>query len=337
MLKYMQFLKENSQEGTIGADYIDSQFKQNNDKSQQIKLNKGDRISVNGNQGEIVKLPSNNDNLYLIEFDEDISKNKSKYTKLVDGKLITFVKSASAGSNISKPATDFFEMNDEVLISNSASRYYNKKGKIAKVWKDDNTYMVDMEDVGHATISMFFYRRDLELVKKNNFNILNPNPPKSVTLAYSEEEEDDLNIKDLLTDITTNTKAPVKKADLLEISYKDFFIEDKTTDINDILTIKNSYEKSLSNPNLPNIKKAFIERTISTIDIVETYFTFLTHKVAEGRPVIRTVEQIDNLDLIKNKTKVRASDSKELTRKYSFDQGIIVYWKFKDAVVFKTI
>jgi hypothetical protein len=154
---------------------------------------------------------------------------------------------------------------------------------------------------------------------------------KKEDVKISEEEEED-------DDEVTITTAPFKKEDLLEFSYKDFLLEEKISTKEELLANKKKYEESLKEADIQEFKKIFFERSLKTAEIIESYFDFLIHKIAkEGIPVYRTVETIENEDLLMTKTKVRASESKELTRKYSFDQGIIAYWKFKDAVVFKTI
>lgn len=311
------------------SNYIENQFNQNG------KISVGSRVSVTGSDGPI---DYNNDkgtvlritaDDYFIKFDDDDANNKAGFTELVNKKIVTLLDD--------KPVSNYYKIGDNVQCIDPKSEFYNKEGKVVNRWEEDDSYMVEFID-NYGLVTMFMLgvklKKSEKPARKIGFQTSTPpvatTPKKPVTVYEEEDEDGDI--------IVAKPAVPLKKEDLMEFSYKDFFEDqDRISTADDLKKNKVNFEKQLENPDIQKVKKIFIERSIATIEIIESYFQFLINKVAEGLPVLRTVEQITDEDVIKNKTKVRASDSKELTRKYSFDQGIIVYWKFKDAVVFKTI
>lgn len=315
------------------ADYIENQF--NNDKNTPIP--NGSRVSVEGKQGRItftgqkgkvVRLGANDE--YLIEFDDDDSNNRSSYTALIGKELITLL-----DEPLNIPP---YGEGDTVKCIDKKSTYFDDHGVITKYWDEDKTCMVKFDNVnmwmkpdqivlsnGPQTPT----QRKIGFKIPDNVSKTTSNTP----VVYEEEDEDDT----VGGSNSGPNAAPFKKEDLIEFSYKDFLLEEKISNLDSLLILKSKYEKELSTPEIPKLKKLYVEKSIKIIEIIESYYQFLTNKVAKDLPVYRTVEQIENIDLLKTKTKVRASDSKELTRKYSFDQGIIAYWRFKDALIFKTI
>jgi len=311
--------------------YIQNQF---SEKSSSDDIKVGDRVVINGidnyvnyNNVKGTVKKTDNDKNYFIIVDEDISKNRCSYYALVDRKIVK--KSDDDQNNM------IFKEGDRVICINSGRFNYNKKGIITKHWEQDNSYMVKFgEDEEWLLFNEL--KKDTEFKpatqpeKKRVIGFETPalkiNIP--ITTAIEEEEEDD--------DVSKKAK-PLKKEDLEGISYKDFFDEEKTTDLESIKKLKLKYEDILKQNELPKLKLVFAERAVRNLEIVESYFDFLIHKIAKDLPVLRTTDSIENEDLLLTKTKVRASESKELTNKYSFDQGIIAYWKLKDAVIFKTL
>lgn len=296
-----------------------------------VNVNGSDeRISFDNRKGTITKSAVNGS---LVRFDDDDSKNLSSETMFVDNKFITSLEDQTGAKLI-------FKLGDKVKCVDKQSQFYNQDGIIDNVWIEDNTYMVKFTE--SSGVSTIFMRPDqIKIVeyaktKQNEpsefTNIPVGTNKKTVEVGGEEEEEED----EIGAGIISSAGAPFKKDDLLEFSYKDFLLEEKITSYEQLKNLKSKYE-SLINEDMPKIKKAFAERTLRSLEIIESYFDFLINKVSGELPVYRTVEQIENRDLLKTKTKIKASESKELTRKHSFDQGIIAYWKFKDAVVFKTI
>ncbi len=320
------------------SNYIENQFKPKEETKPETPtgddISIGKRVLVNGTEGKTEwkdakgTVKKVNKGAYLIEFDEDDSKNQSKHSMLVKKEFVT---------SSDEPSADvIFNMGDKVTCVDQASEYYNKVGEVTNVWDNDNSCMVDFLEADGTTTSIYMGPGEIKISeyakKKAGFNIPVNGPKEGDTkVEISEEEDDDDDV------VIAKNVVPFKKEDLLEFSYKDFLLEEKISTHEDLLANKTKYEKALENPDYPKMKKAFLERSLGTLEIIESYYQFLINKIGKELPVYRTVEQIENVDLLKTKTKVRASDSKELTSKYSFDQGIIAYWKFKDAVVFRTI
>jgi uncharacterized protein Veg len=286
------------------------------------------RVEYTGHKGTVTKV---NPNAYLIDFDEDDSRNQRAFSSLVNKDLVTA---------IDEPSVPVFKTGDKVKCVDNTSKYFDREGEVERIWDDGECMVLFNINGGIEGMPMKPHQiKVVEYVKsketggfKKNIPVASSGPVEEtdVKIITTEEEEDD-------DEEVSITSAPFKKSDLQEFSYTDFLLEEKITNLESTLANKAKFEEALKSPDIPEFKKIFIERSLRTAEIVESYFNFLVHKIANGLPVLRTLEQIDNEDLLKNKTKVRASDSKELTRKYSFDQGIIAYWKFKDAVVFKTI
>ena len=314
--------------------YIETQFKNpitpirdivNKDKD----ITVGTRVIVNGKEGKKEWIDSKGtvkricgSNTYFIDFDEDESKNQRSYSLLVNK---DFVKPSD------EPSVIVISVDDIVQCVDQQSQFFDKIGKVSKIW-DDGGCMVDFKD-NTGLMSMFMRPQQIKIIEhaKTSSPIGFKIPEQTITpvkinIDNISEEEDD-----------ASPAVPFKKSDLLEFSYTDFFKAEKISTHEELLDIKTKYEKILEDENVPAFKKKFIERSLRTAEIIESYYDFLINKISKDLPVYRTVEQIDNDDILSAKTKVRASDSKELSRKYSFDQGIIAYWKFKDSVVFRTI
>lgn len=301
-------------------------------KTETQELGVGQRVIVNGSDAKISfnnrkgTVKKQGRETYLIAFDEDDSQNLAAETMLVDK---DFVKP------LDEPTNTIFGIGDRVECVDRTSQFFGQTGDVENVWEDDNTCMVVFP--GSAGKTSIFMRPDQIKIKefgkketsfKREIPVGGP-PAKTEPKKVEEEEEEE--------DGVTISVTPFKKEDLIEFSYKDFLLEEKISTLDELKASKTKFEDQLKDTNVTDLKKIFAERALKTLEIVEQYYDFLTHKIAGGLPVYRTVEQIENEDLLKTKTKVRASESKELTRKYSFDQGIIVYWKFKDAVVFRTL
>jgi hypothetical protein len=298
------------------------------EKEKENNIKVGVQVIVNGEEGKIKfenrkgKVKKIGNATYLIEFEEDDSKNLSSETMLVSKDLVSLISKDINKTNTEKYK---FKKGDKVICLDRNSDMFNKEGEVDNVW-DDDSCMVIFTESGDM-VYMEFDQLMLVSSKKVEFNNQESTTNQTTPSISEEEEEDDVAV----------TTVPLKKEDLLEFSYKDFLSDDQITTHDDLLKIKDKYKKELENLQLPKMKKIFIERTIGTINIIESYYQFLINKIAKDLPVLRTVESIEDEDLLRTKTKVRASDSKELTRKYSFDQGIIAYWKFSDAIIFKTI
>jgi hypothetical protein len=238
---------------------------------------------------------------------------------------------------IEDDASVAYSVGDKVICVDNKESFFNKVGEITKVWADE--FMVFFEEFNTQVALKPEQIKIKEYTKpKSTGFTTNPNVktiPVGVPTDKSIEEDED---EDEDGVVVTKTKEKFKKADLLEFSYKDFFAdEEKIVTSEEVTANRVKFQGLIDNPEVKEFKKVFYERSVKVTEIIEQYFTFLKAKVAGELPVFRTLEEIKNEDLLVTKTKVRASESREISKKYSFDQGIIAYWKFKDAVIFKTI
>jgi len=295
-------------------------------------LSTGQRVVVNGfvnkyefknRKGTIKKVSSDS---CVVEFDEDESKNLTKFSMVVDKNIV---------KPINEPMVVIMKTGDKVLCTDRNSEFFNKNGVVTKTWPDGQAMVEFKRSNGTAVDGIIMKPEQVKITEYYKSKPFNKTEETSVPVnVISETEEEDEDEDDETSDTKTEK---IKKTDLLECSYKDFLLSEKISTKEDLLKNKDKYENILKNKDLPEFKSIVYEKSLRIAEIVEQYFNFLEAKIAKGLPVYRTVEQIDNMDLLVTKTKIRANESKELSRKYSFDQGIIAYWKFKDAVVFRTI
>jgi hypothetical protein len=324
---------------TTDLQYDTNKYVENQFGSSISKIDLGQRVIVSGYKGRsqiegrkgFVRRITPNE--YLINFDTDESKNQSSFSMMVDKK---YVKSIEDG----KTPSIVYKVGDKVIcIDEKEGNFYNKVGEVTRVWEDE--FMVFFEDFNTSvTLKPKQIKiKEYAKTKSTGFtNVQNEPNVKPITGSNStdknieEEDEDEEGV------IITKTKEKFKKADLLTHSYKDFFGDDEKIVTNEeVVTNRLKFQGLIDNPDVNEFKKVFYERSVKVSEIIEQYFTFLKAKVAGDLSVFRTLEEIKNEDLLTTKTKVRASESRDISKKYSFDQGIIAYWKFNDAVIFKTI
>jgi len=338
-------------ENEPSKNYIENQFEpknklvidKNGPKTDTVNNNFsiGQRVIVNGKEGRFdiidrkgtIKRVSSSS--CLVEFDEDESKNQSNFAMMVDKKIITPIDEIS---NIKKNniKRDYLIIGDIVKCIDSTSQFFNLEGEVTNVWPDKDA-MIEFKNDNNTVTGKVMKGDKVEVIKPKSF--IN-NPTKSTTSTpvkdNSIEEEEDEDDNDGV--VTVTKKDIIKKGDLLELSFRDFFLEEKISTKEDCIKNKEKYENILKDKSSNEFKLIIYEKSLKIAELIEQYFDFLIAKIANGLPVYRTLEDIDdNKDILITKTKVRASESKEITKKYSFDQGIIAYWKFKDAVIFKTI
>lgn len=312
-------------------EYIESQFP--NKPKGEIKV--GSKVIINGKDDKIdydkvigiIRKITPDD--YFIHIQEDESKNRTSYYAHVPMELVTLIETPK----------DKFENGDQVVCVDDTSDYYKQTGVITKHWEKDNSYMVQFkedevwvtfDDIKHPDDVSFPVEKEK---RKIGFNLPATRPPEvPIKQAVEEEEEEEEPESNKI-----KRGEAFKKDDLLEFSYEDFFTDkEKISDLEDIKALKTKFQ-GMKSGNNSKIKAIFAEKAFQNLEIIESYFGFLANKVAKDIPVLRINDVVDDTDLLSTKTKVRASDNKELTNKYSFDQGIVAYWKFKDAVVFKTL
>jgi len=252
---------------------------------------------------------------YLIHFDEDESKNLSSLTIYVWPKYIIDVIGKS--EEVVPPKKD--DMNngikegDKVFDINDPDK---KIGEVVRLW-------------GDGDISVRYAKRSMVVKHSKYFQKFDLGIRPTTTEEEEEEETDDL--------LGGFGRTPsLKTEDLLKKKYTEFFEIEKVVSREDIDSKINEYEDKLKDENLSKVKKLFYERTLKQIELVDQYFDFLESKIAEGKPVFRSIGKVESKIFSLSKM-VRASESKELTKKHGFDRGVIYYWIFEDAVIFKTL
>jgi len=296
----------------------------------------GQRVIVNGVEGRINFMNRKGtikrivkDGSLFIEIDSDDSRNLARITMMISKDIVIPLDEPPVSKKAAK--------GDIVKCVDKGSQFYWQNGEVTIVWNDGDVMVVFTESNGTTGIVMKQHQIKVVKAKTKITSFEDPKDtsvPVNVVKTGSEVEEEDEEEEE---EISSILKSTFKKKDLLEFSYADFFDKDKTTTKEELIKNKEKYEKALEDKDVPELKYKFYERSLRTAEIIEQYYDFLVNKIAKDLPVYRTIESIENQDLLSTKTKVRASESKEMIKKYSFDQGIIAYWKFKDAVIFKTL
>lgn len=310
-----------------------SQYVQGQSGKPKGEIKVGSKILIDGRDDQIVydkaigivkKITSDE---YFVEIQDNDSKNTTSYHANIPMKLATLIERNK----------DRFEEGDMVVCIDQSDPYYKKTGQIIRRWEQDNSYMVQfVDDEVWMEFKNLKYPEDAPLQvgtekKKIGFDI--PKPTTNQKRNIIEEEEDE---EEPVTKKRDRGKS-FKKEDLLEFSYEDFFTDNlKITKLEDVKALKTKFQSMMGESN-SEIKKIFAEKAFHSIEIIESYFEFLTNKIAKDLPVLRINDIVEDTDLLYTKTKVRASDNKEIVDKYTLDQGIVAYWKFKDAIVFKTL
>ena len=303
----------------------------------------GSKVIVNGKQGNVLfrnrqgivkrinRDKNGNPEAYFIKFEEDESKNMREFSMMIDKEYVEYVEKTSDTKKSD------IEKGDSVVCTKPGI-YFDKTGVVTKVW-DDGEYSVNFP--GSTNYILILKSNDIKLVEADDFTkkIKEKIKSKESTKVSEQEEEEEEDISSVKPKTDEEEDFEIDKEDLLKLSYDEFFLEEKLVDKEEFIKKKKEYENVLSKEDISPFKKDFYERSLKLADLVEQYFNFIEAKVVKdgGKLVFRTLEQIESEILLSNGTKVRASDSKEITKKYSFDSGIIVYWEFEDAVVFKTI
>jgi hypothetical protein len=163
-----------------------------------------------------------------------------------------------------------------------------------------------------------------------NINV-NPSNIKMNDIIEEEEEEDseEENIFDLLYSLT--------KDELSGIEITEFFTEEEIDmmlsydELNDIENdIKENIEE-LKNTNL--IKYRIYQTKLKNIENIKKYYSFLSKKFNSYK-IYHFSGRIPYEELWNLRYKERMSD---IDFKYKRNEGLILYWVFKDNIIFKTI
>lgn len=149
-------------------------------------------------------------------------------------------------------------------------------------------------------------------------------------IEEEESEEGDDEYVDVLDDLS--------QEELMIMKINEFFNEQELSFLVTLKEVRN-YRKKLkkiqgqtTNP----IKDKINERRLETTFIIEKYFQHLIKKFPNLK-IYRFIGQIPYEELWDIRTKDRITISSEDTDKHGQDNGVIFYWVFSDAVVFKTL
>lgn len=152
---------------------------------------------------------------------------------------------------------------------------------------------------------------------------------------YDEEEYDSSEImsKELINDFTT-----IK--DLKNMSYKEVFTDDdELRQKQDLLRYRNGIIEQMKEfHNMNPLKKKLLSKKLVATYVIEEYYNYVLRvaKSMDIDKVFRFKGDYPYEALKQLRMKARASKL-ESTEKYTYDYGIIYYWIFKDAIIFRTI
>jgi len=232
-----------------------------------------------------------------------------------------------------------FEKMDSDVIEEIMDKYKNDRvvsvTKSSDITEHDNIYhsekgegvVVGFGDKGRSIkikfgddIEIFFlkYLIDNEKIIKI---IKSSDEYQDNELEEEEEEEDDDDDDDYIDDISLS--------DLLEYNVSHFLTEDEltlTSTIDDVLKFKKQIEQdNLSNP----FKKKLHKRRLESIDILENVFQLMITRFP-GKDVMRFTGEIpyEELWVIRQKENIHYPKAK-------FSNITMIYWIFKDVVLFK--
>jgi len=283
-------------------------------------LKKGDRVIVNGKERNFIfsnrkgTVDRIDDDMVMVDFDEDDSKNMRSFSMLVNKKMVTY-----DGEKIEDRE---FKKGDIVICLKKTSEWFNKKGKISNVYPDGEYSVIFEGSPGVSYISNL--KKDE--IKLSDVDFVSNKKSNSSEEEEEEEDEDETG---------AGTKSvELGKDDLISYPYVDFFVD--IIERGEVVEKMQKFEEILNTKDIPKFKKDFYEKSLKTGELIIQYYDFLIAKIAKGKKVVRTIDEISK-ELMNISTKVRASESKEMTKKYSFDSGIIVYWEFEDGIVFRTL
>jgi len=148
-----------------------------------------------------------------------------------------------------------------------------------------------------------------------------------------EEEEDDYDDgddgDDGLIDVTVE--------ELMTIDIEEFFNEGEMTllvSIEDILKYREKIKQITKYEDNP-FKNKLNEKRLKDTYIIEKYYKYLSNRI--GRDVYRFNGQIPYGELwdIRQKDKIEITD--DMYDSHIFNSGVVFFWVFKNAVVFKTV
>jgi len=146
-----------------------------------------------------------------------------------------------------------------------------------------------------------------------------------------EEENDDDDDDDLfLEDITAD--------ELMTMNLTEFFNEGEMgmlVSLDDVLNFRNSVE-NVNDENLNPFKKALKNKKLKMTYVMEMYYKYLMDRIP-NKKVYRFNGQIPYKELWDIRQKDRIEIPENLKDDTIFNSGVLFFWIFKDAIIFKTI
>jgi len=145
-----------------------------------------------------------------------------------------------------------------------------------------------------------------------------------------EEEEDDDDDENFLIDITAE--------ELMTMKIDEFFNEGEMTLLVSIEDVENYKErlKQVTNNESNPFKIKLHKKRIKDIGIISKYYNHLKDRFP-NMDIYRFNGQIPYEELWNIRQKDRVSVTDDMYDNHIFNSGVIFFWVFKDAVVFKTI
>lgn len=188
--------------------------------------------------------------------------------------------------------------------------------------REDNKIGDIIDDETKDNLKGMMSKSEFESKKKEDIDV-------EIEEEIEEEEDDEFDDNEFF----------MTEDEMMLTKISDFFDKDglkKMMSLNDLLKYRKDLTSKLYDFSKFNeLQRDIISRRISITYLIEKYFIYLEDKFSNMK-ILRYIGQInDEMRALKKKSRVIFY--KELHDIHGFDNGVIYYWVFNDAVVFKTI
>ena len=149
-------------------------------------------------------------------------------------------------------------------------------------------------------------------------------------IEEEEDEDDDDDDDFFMDDITAD--------ELMTMNLTEFFNEgemEMLVSLDDILNFRNSVD-NVNDEDLNPFKKALKSKKLNMTYVMELYYNHLMDRIP-GKDVYRFNGQIPHNELWDIRQKDRIDIPENIKDDAVFNSGVLFFWIFKDAIVFKTI
>lgn len=288
-----------------------------------------------------------------MKFNSNI-KNKTDFNNLIDN-IINYNNDILSDLFVALPVNIYFHVDKKMTEFNTNLKEFKKDMSILKYNTVKKLYDNILENVKHYSndqdvLNVFkfygeyfeslkdfvYYNNKEEEVSDDDEEETDTMGPEPFDGEDEERTEDQYEyVDDTHSDVINNFTT---KKDLREMSYKDVFNENKLISKNKLINYRNTLVKqSTEIEKLNKIQQTILRRRISISYVIEEYYNFIDNLCKEYN-ITKSFKLNGDLpfEFMKFlKYKVKASESEDL--KYTHDNGIIYFWVFKDAIIFKTI